>query len=79
LWDELAAAAWLDPSVITKRETRYMDVDLDRGAGYGDVLTWKDSDRPKIELQPVAIQDDLDTAKFYNMFVDLLSSPTSKQ
>src|SRR5213594_146036 len=24
LWDELAAAAWLDPSVITKKETRYM-------------------------------------------------------
>ena len=33
LWDELTAAAWLDPSVITKKETRLMDVDLDRGAG----------------------------------------------
>ena len=32
LWDELAAAAWLDPSLITKKETRLMDVDLDRGA-----------------------------------------------
>ena len=29
LWDELAAAAWLDPSLITKSETRYMDVDLE--------------------------------------------------
>src|SRR5712675_1731369 len=28
LWDELAAAAWLDPSIITKSETRYMDIDL---------------------------------------------------
>src|SRR5712692_1676779 len=33
LWDELAAAAWLDPSLITKTETRYMDIDLGRGAG----------------------------------------------
>ena len=24
LWDELAAAAWLDPSLITKKETRYL-------------------------------------------------------
>src|SRR5882762_177512 len=32
LWDELAAAAWLDPSLITKKETRFMDVELDRGA-----------------------------------------------
>src|ERR1700675_2652975 len=33
LWDELASAAWLDPSLITKTETRFLDVDLGRGAG----------------------------------------------
>jgi inosine-uridine nucleoside N-ribohydrolase len=76
LWDELAAAAWLDPSLITKKETRYMDVDLDRGAGYGNTLTWTDRDKPKLEVQPVEVQDDLDTAKLYKMFVDLLTAPT---
>ena len=40
MWDELAAAAWIDPSLITQKETRYMGVDLDRGAGYGNTLTW---------------------------------------
>src|SRR6201982_437507 len=44
LWDELAAAAWLDPSIITKNETRYMDIDLSEGAGYGNILTWTDRD-----------------------------------
>ncbi|HTC95890.1 MAG TPA: nucleoside hydrolase, partial [Terriglobales bacterium] len=76
LWDELTAAAWLDPSVITKQEIRLMDVDLDRGAGYGNVLTWTDRDKPRIEIQPVEIQVDLDTEKFYKMFVDLLTAPT---
>jgi purine nucleosidase len=76
LWDELAAAAWLDPSLITKKETRFMDVDLDRGAGYGNTLTWTDHDKPKLELQPVEIQVDLDTEKFYKMFADLLTAPT---
>ncbi len=76
LWDELAAAAWLDPSVITKKETRYIDVDLDRGAGYGNILTWTDLDKPKVEVQPVEIQVDLDTEKFYKMFVELLSAAT---
>jgi len=33
MWDELAAAAWLDPSLITKQETRYLSVDIDHGAG----------------------------------------------
>jgi purine nucleosidase len=76
LWDELAAAAWLDPSLITKRETRFMDIDLGRGANYGDILTWTDRDKPKIDLQPVEIQVDLDTERFYQMFVDLLKAPT---
>jgi purine nucleosidase len=76
LWDELAAAAWLDPGLITKRETRFMDIDLGRGANYGDILTWTDRDKPKIDLQPVEIQVDLDTERFYQMFVDLLKAPT---
>ena len=76
MWDELAAAAWIDPSIITARETRYMDVDLDQGAGYGNTLTWTDKDKPKIDLQPVEIQVDLDTRKFYRKFVTLMTGPT---
>ena len=79
MWDELAAAAWLDPSIITKTESRYLDVDLDRGPGYGDVLTWGEADKPKREVQPIEIQVDLDNAKFYKMFVDLLSAPTPRR
>ncbi|MGA8151085.1 MAG: nucleoside hydrolase [Terriglobales bacterium] len=79
LWDELAAAAWLDPRVITKTETRYMDVDLDQGAGYGNILTWADADKPKVEVRPVEIQVDLDTEKFYKMFVELLSARTPRE
>ena len=76
MWDELAAAAWIDPSLITKRETRYMGVDLDRGAGYGNTITWTEKDKPKIAAQPVEIQDDLDAERFYRMFVSLMSAPT---
>jgi inosine-uridine nucleoside N-ribohydrolase len=79
LWDELTSAAWLDPSLITKRETRYMDVNLDRGAGYGETLTWNDHDKPKREVRPVEIQEDLDTERFYKMFVELLTAPTPKK
>jgi inosine-uridine nucleoside N-ribohydrolase len=78
LWDELASVAWLDPSIITKKETRFMDIDLDRGAGYGNILTWSEKDRPKIEVRPVEIQVDQDLDKFYKTFVDLLSAPTPK-
>jgi inosine-uridine nucleoside N-ribohydrolase len=76
MWDELAAAAWIDPTLITKRETRYLGVDLDRGAGYGNTLTWTDKDKSKFSVQPVEIQLDLDTEKFYRMFVSLMSLST---
>lgn len=78
MWDELAAAAWLDPGIITGRETRYLDVDLNRGAGYGNTLAWKEQDKPKISGPPVEVQTDLDTERFYKMFVDLLIAPTPK-
>ena len=78
LWDELTAAAWLDLSLITKKETRYMDVDLDRGAGYGNVLTWSERDKPAVDVQPVEVQVDLDVDKLYKMMVDLLTAPTPK-
>jgi len=78
LWDELASAAWLDPSLIAKKETRYMDVNLDRGVGYGDTLTWTDTDKPTRDLRPVEIQVDLDTERFYKMFVDLLTAETPR-
>jgi purine nucleosidase len=78
LWDELAAAAWLDPNLITAKETRYMDVDLDRGMGYGDTLTWTEQNKPKLVGPPVEVQVDLDTEKFSKMFVDLLMAPTPK-
>jgi purine nucleosidase len=76
MWDELAAAAWTDPTLITKRETRYMGVDLDHGAGYGNTLTWVEAQKPKIARPPVEIQVDLNTERFYQMFVSLMTSPT---
>ncbi len=74
MWDELAAAAWIRPSLITKRETRYMSVNLDRSAGYGDTLTWIEKDQSKLGARPVEIQLDLDTENFYRMFVSLMSA-----
>jgi purine nucleosidase len=76
MWDELAAAAWLDPSLITRKETLYMGVDIGHGAGYGNTITWTGTDKPKLAGQPVEVQTELDTAKFYQMFVRLMTAPT---
>jgi len=78
LWDELAACAWLDPSLITKERQVYMDIDLSHGPSYGDTLTWTDKLKPALDLQLVHAQTDLDLPKFTQMFVGLMSAPTPK-
>jgi len=78
MWDELEAAAWLDPSIITRDETLYVDVDTARGPNYGDTLSWTAANRPKTTLQPVHVQVDLDLAKFNRMFVELMKAPPAK-
>ena len=55
-----------------------MDIDLNRGANYGNVLTWTEDDKPNIAVRPVEIQVDVDTERFYKMFLDLLMAPTPK-
>jgi purine nucleosidase len=76
LWDELAAAAWLDPSLITRERYVYMDVSVDKGISYGDTIVWTDRDKPAISLQKVHAQMDVDWPKFQKMFVQLMSAPT---
>jgi purine nucleosidase len=76
MWDELAAAAWIAPALITRKEIRYMSVEINHGAGYGNTLTWSQRDKPATATNPVTIQVDLDKRQFDEMFVSLMSAPT---
>ena len=76
LWDELAAVAWLDPSIITNWKKMYLDVSTDHGATYGDTLAYP-ADAPPAEPGTVVdVQLDLDREKFYKEFVALMARPT---
>ncbi|MFZ0432725.1 MAG: nucleoside hydrolase [Candidatus Acidiferrales bacterium] len=76
LWDELAAVAWLDPSIITKSRKLYMDVSVDRGDAYGNTLVWTEATRPHLGEREVEVQDDVNQQKFYQEFAALLGGPT---
>lgn len=76
LWDELAAVAWLDPTIITRWKKLYMDVNTDRGPGYGNTLVWRSGSQPGLGEIPVDVQDDLDKEKFYKEYVELMTRPT---
>jgi hypothetical protein len=58
-----------------------MDVNVDRGSGYGDTLTWSDRIKPALDLPLVEAQMDVDMARFGKMFVELMTraTPGAKQ
>jgi purine nucleosidase len=75
MWDELAACAWIEPSLITKEKQVYMDVDLSHGANYGDTLTWDEKFKPETGVRRVHAQMDVDLPRFQKMFVELMTQP----
>ncbi|WP_255551585.1 nucleoside hydrolase [Granulicella sp. dw_53] len=80
LWDELTAAAWIEPSIITAEKLLYVDVDVTRGPSYGNTLTWSAEFRPESigEVHPIHVQTDLDVAKFNRMFVEGMKAPPQR-
>jgi inosine-uridine nucleoside N-ribohydrolase len=78
LWDELAACAWLDPTLITREKLVYMDVDLSHGPSYGDTLTWTENFKPATGVRLVHAQVDVDLPRFQKMFVELMTGAGAK-
>jgi inosine-uridine nucleoside N-ribohydrolase len=73
MWDELAVAVWLDPSIVTRSSQLLVDVDTSFTAGYGNTLSWSPSEAPGLGERMVQVVQDIDLAKFEALTVDLLS------
>ncbi|WP_232495988.1 nucleoside hydrolase [Novosphingobium kaempferiae] len=72
LWDEVQAAAWLEPGIVTRKGQLAMDVDLMPGANYGALLAWPAGKGPGMGEQDVDVVYRVDKARVEGMFVDLL-------
>jgi inosine-uridine nucleoside N-ribohydrolase len=79
LWDELAALAWLEPGIITKEETLYMDIDISHTASYGNTLAWREGDQPGMGERLVHLQTELNVEKLNALLIELLSRGPSTQ
>jgi inosine-uridine nucleoside N-ribohydrolase len=69
LWDELAAAVAVDPSVVTGQVEAYMDVDFEIGMNYGRVHVWPEALRPHLDERLVRIVTSVDQARFVEALV----------
>jgi purine nucleosidase len=78
MWDEIAAIALIDPSIITGQKQLYMDIDIDHGASYGKTLFWDANATVPPYLRVANVQFDIDAEKFYKIFIDLMTRPLQK-
>jgi inosine-uridine nucleoside N-ribohydrolase len=78
MWDELAVAVWLDPSLIAHSASLLIDIDTSFTAGYGNTLSWTVGEGPGVGERPVNVVFEVDVPKFERMTLDLLTKPAPK-
>ena len=69
MWDDVAVAIWLDPTIITTQRTVAVDVDLDRGANYGATLSWSPDKQPHLGEPTVTAVLAVDADRARNIFL----------
>jgi purine nucleosidase len=76
MWDELAVAVWLDPSIVTRSKALLVDVDTSFTAGYGDTLSWAPGDGPGLGERAVSVVFEVDVPRLERLTLALLKAPT---
>lgn len=70
MWDEMAAAIAVDPSLVTGAIDAYMDIDIAKGPHYGHAYVWPDATAPKeMGIRKVRIVQSIDSKRFLDNFL----------
>lgn len=75
MWDELSAAALIDPSIITGTKQLYVDIDIDHGPSYGETLFWETGTALPSYERLATVQFDVDAQKLYDLYIQLMTQP----
>jgi inosine-uridine nucleoside N-ribohydrolase len=75
MWDELSAAAMIDPSIVTGQKELYVDIDVDHGPSYGETLFWEPGTELRLYERKATVQFDVNTTKLYDLYIRLMTQP----
>jgi len=79
LWDETAAAVWLDPSLVTDQESLFVDFNTQFGAGYGDMLSWREGYQPDLGEQKADVVRSVDPKREEALMVRLIANSAGRK
>lgn len=73
MWDETAAAVWIDPSLIRRSDRLAVDVSIDHGADYGSTLSWPPGGGPGLGEPDVTVVRSIDIHGLERLFERLMA------
>lgn len=74
LWDEIAAAVWLNPSLVVEQECLYVDYNTNFGPSYGDTLSWREHYRPHLGEQAASVIRKVDRTNLEALLIEKISN-----
>jgi inosine-uridine nucleoside N-ribohydrolase len=75
MWDEVASAVFLEPSIVRRADRLAMDIDIGHGANYGATLSWPAGGGPGLGEPEVTVVRAVDVPRLEAMFVELVGRP----
>jgi inosine-uridine nucleoside N-ribohydrolase len=79
MWDEVAAAIFLDPTLAKHTGKLAMDIDTSHEANYGATLSWPAGKGPGLGEPDVTVVFDVEVARLEKLFVELIGAPAPKK
>ncbi|QSR17697.1 nucleoside hydrolase [Novosphingobium sp. KA1] len=74
MWDEIAAGVLLDPGMVSEAEDLYVDFNSQFGAGYGDMLSWREGYQPGLGERKARVVRKIDAARLDALMVRLMAN-----
>jgi len=79
LWDEIAAAVWLDPTLVTEHDSLFIDFNTQFGASYGDMLSWRAGYEPSLGEQKADVVRSIDPRRMEALMVKLIANSAKRK
>lgn len=74
MWDEVAAATWIDPTLVTRTERHHLDIETNPESAWGETLN-RPAGSPGAAGTAAEVQLALDVPRFRDLFGALCSRP----
>ncbi|HZZ18545.1 MAG TPA: nucleoside hydrolase [Opitutaceae bacterium] len=75
MWDEIASAVFMDPTIIRQSDQVAMDIDISHGQSYGSTVSWAPANAPGLGEPVVTVVRSIDIPRLEQMFADEVRRP----